>query len=971
MIISDKSQQPSKWAVYGRYVTGAAVLLILLFLVLRFFVPYLGTGQEGIISCDAEYIRGDVFVSQGYVFKNAQTQSNERAYKGNFSSKTNRNEPTGIQYILRAPTGGDRYRVSVLRYRTGTTGGELVVKGNKDSGFEKREDLASSKDKDGWEMLELSFNVPETGIKTIEIFVYSNANTPIYFDDLKIEKQSSAVNKLNIEPFNPSTFHLEIAEQDMVKIRKKREDALNTGILLADEGDWVNGKIDDGKQKVNIDVRLKGNRLYHLQGDKWSYKIKVDDPYAWQQIKSFSIYNPASKNFLREWVYHQLLRKEGVIASRYDFLRLRLNNRNRGIYAFEESPDIQMATFHKRPEGPVVRFTEDAFWYNVQAQIDEFGQPTKTDNSYINSLDAAEIEPYKSNQVLLSDELKQHFSLAQQLMHQYKFSLEPAENIFDIELMAKFFAIMDVMQAYQSLDWHDQKYYYNPVKSKLEPVGMSGFGLEVKAYKKRPFIGHNLYNPNAKDYNLYMHLFTNEQFITKYCQYLHQYSTKKYISNFLLDVEQEALRRQQFIREEFSDYAYDASDILKNAKNIRAHLMPENNVSIKAKIRNYSNGKVNIKVTNFHGLPVQICGFGTLSTELRDTINNQPLLNTNLSGLPPKYSDVSAKRDVAYLFYKLPGIDSLFHSELSFWNAPEASVPSQELFKNKTIRSNSMYDVRGKLVAFKKGNYNISTDIVIPEGYTVNIPAGTELNFRSGAKFLSKSAIQANGNIEKPVIFRDVNGLLLLDIPSLSTFKNTLFVGSSNLNYNNWWLPGGVTVYNSKIAFDNCSFSFSKAPESLSIMSSDFELVDCNFNENKRNGLVTRFSKGIIKRTRFFANALVGVELLGSVVELDHVKIEQAADNGLSVGEESKVTVNYIEIKDTDIGVVSKDMSRLTIQKIDLENCKRGFAAYQKKPEYGGSKIVVEDYNAKAVKVLHRIELGSTLKIRGKEVKGY
>jgi len=33
--------------------------------------------------------------------------------------------------------------------------------------------------------------------------------------------------------------------------------------------------------------------------------------------------------------------------------------------------------------------------------------------------------------------------------------------------------------------------------------------------------------------------------------------------------------------------------------------------------------------------------------------------------------------------------------------------------------------------------------------------------------------------------------------------------------------------------------------------------------------------------------------------------------------------------------------------------------------------IVVNNYDAKAVKVLHRIELGSTLKIKGKEVRGY
>ena len=54
--------------------------------------------------------------------------------------------------------------------------------------------------------------------------------------------------------------------------------------------------------------------------------------------------------------------------------QLRLNNRNRGIYAFEENPDEQLAAIHKRPKSVVVRFSEDAFWYNVKRQVDEFGQ---------------------------------------------------------------------------------------------------------------------------------------------------------------------------------------------------------------------------------------------------------------------------------------------------------------------------------------------------------------------------------------------------------------------------------------------------------------------------------------------------------------------------------------------------------------------------------------------------------------------
>lgn len=974
MIISDKSQQTSVTTLRWRLVALSLVALAVIYLLIRFFFPYWGGNSKGAIVCDAEYTRGNTFISQGAIFKNAETQSNEKAYRGNYSSKTDRTQSKGMEYTLRVPKEGDRYKVSVYRYRTGTTGGEIVIKSGKGGNFEKREALSSSKNSDGWELMELTFNVPDNSNSSIAIYVYSNSSTPVYFDDLKIEKVSAVKSDLNIPPFQPKQFKLEIAEQFMKQIINKREEALNAGILINSDDDWVNAKINDGTQKLNADIRLKGNRLYHLQGSKWSYKIRVDDPYAWQQMQSLSLQNPASHSFLREWIYHQLLRKEGVIAARYDFIELKLNNKTRGIYAYQESPDLALAAFHQRPIAPVVRFSEDAFRYNEKRQIEELGQlniNANEQNQLVNAFDAALIEPYKSNRIAASDTLRSYFGLAQTLMHQYKYNLKPANQIFNVDLMARYFAIMDVMQAYQSLDWYDQRYYVNPVTSLLEPVGMSGFGVEVKPYKKRPYIGYHLFNTDAPDDNIYMHLFTDADFIRKYCQYLYQFTEKDYIDNFLLDIETEALRRQQFIRKEFGNYSYDRTAIVKNAKNIRASLIPENNISLVAKVSGFSSGKRRVKIANFHGLPLEVIGFGITKEAMTDSLAQPILLNTNLEGLPPRYLNFAVANNANVVFYKLPNVDKVFFSDFVFWDIPEPSVPAQALFEDVNLQSNSTYEVRGSSVIFKKGKYNISRNVIIPTGYVVNIPSGTDITFTSGALFLSKSPVNSYGKPDQPVILRGVNGMLISDARSVSTFRNTWFVNSDNLDINNWWLPGGLTVYNSAIVLDHCTFSYSKAPESLTLMRSNFEIIGCNFNKNTQKGLSAQFSNGKILKSRFITNALIGIELTGSRVELDEVTIHQASSRGLSVGEGSKVEVRYIEIKDTDIGVVSVDMSRLTIEKIDLQDCQRGFAAYQKKPEFGGSQIVVQDYIATRVKVLHRIEPGSTLKLKGEEVQGY
>ena len=62
---------------------------------------------------------------------------------------------------------------------------------------------------------------------------------------------------------------------------------------------------------------------------------------------------------------------------------------------------------------------------------------------------------------------------------------------------------------------------------------------------------------------------------------------------------------------------------------------------------------------------------------------------------------------------------------------------------------------------------------------------------------------------------------------------------------------------------------------------------------------MTHYSDGTIKGGSYVANQTVAIDLIHSKVEIDQCLIQDTNENGLSVGEESKVKVKYIEIKDT------------------------------------------------------------------------
>lgn len=91
--------------------------------------------------------------------------------------------------------------------------------------------------------------------------------------------------------------------------------------------------------------------------------------------------------------------------------------------------------------------------------------------------------------------------------------------------------------------------------------------------------------------------------------------------------------------------------------------------------------------------------------------------------------------------------------------------------------------------------------------------------------------------------------------------------------------------------------------------------------------------------------------------------MDHNGDKGISVGEESDVSIFNTSVSNAVIGMASKDLSVLFVQNITLSNCDQGFAAYQKKPEFGGGRIIVDKYKSTNIRRLYAISPGSTLQL--------
>ena len=923
----------------------------------------------GKVVCDAENVEGKYFITDGIKFKGGTSQSKDWAFTGNYSCKVWKKRKYGITYSVYNPKPGERYKARVWVHRPKGTGGILVAAAPDNA---IRTEAREPKQKHvEWELFEAVLDVPGNFKQNrLDFYVYTDEET-LYFDDFTVER-------IKVEPTNYDlkVLNLDIADKWMDKIKAKRKAAMDLGILISADDDWVEGEIDENGKKIDVELRLKGDWLDHLRTDKWSYRIKVGGENSWNRMRTFSIQQPEARNFLDEWVFHKFLEKVDVLTPRYDFVEVIQNGVSKGIYAYEEHFDKQLVEYKKRREGPIVRFREDLAWLNVRREMEMYANDEGIYNrQFTNAEQSGQIAPFKEGKTKKSATLAQQFEQAQKLMQQYRHGTKPVEDIFDIDLMARHYAVVDLMNAYHGIAWHNQRYYYNPVTSKLEPIGFDGFsgGHEMGLWRNEArFIGEGTFNEEYDGPGLLTPLFKNEKFMEKYTEYLYLYSSREYFEAFIESLEDEIIAYENMLKIEYPKAKFDFQKFHKVARNIRAVVEPYAEHAVQAHTESETAKIKKLKVTNFHALPMRVLGFGKNMTTIMDSVSNPTLLQCNLKNQPPTYLEMTTKPGMKHIFYELPGKDSVYTSTISVWKAPIGETALQQIFNYPTLENTEAYRVIDKTVIFIPGKFTITKDIIIPEGYRVVFSEGVELNFIKKAKFISKSPVIMIGTENQPITIKSTdfsaNGFTVLQAKDVSKMAYVTFEGFNTVATNGWNLTGAVTFYESDINIKKCRFIKNKCEDGLNIVRAKLDIDGITIGETFSDGLDIDFGTGIIKNAYFYKTGNDGMDFSGSQLTIENAIIKKAGDKGISVGEESSVYAKDVEINGANIGIASKDLSKLVVEFLSIKDCNQGIIAFQKKPEYGGAKIVINNYKAENIRFLHKIQEGSSLQLKGEEV---
>lgn len=918
-------------------------------------------------------------------FSNVESRTNDFAFSGNFSCKLTSASPYGFTTELNNINPDDYLKVTVWR-KSESGHGVIAIDGGEGFYFADKKIIDK---KNGWEKITAEFFVPpHFNSNKIKIYVWNNGNGVVYFDDLKIYHENS---KTYPEFDEQTGLHLYIDERDLFTISKKRKNAFVKTVLENNEDDYVQAIVFDGTNFLDADIRLKGDLVDHLQGEKWSFRIKLEDEFSWKNMRTFSIQNPSTRYFLHEWAAHKLFEQEDVLTTRYGFVPVKLNNKSLGIYAWEEHFEKQLVESRNRREGPIIRFDETLFWKTV---AETNNSQTNWDIDYVN---AAQIIPFKEGKTTGDSLLKKQFIEAQKLLLQFKNFQYPVSKIFDIEKLARYYALLDITQAYHGFTWHNQRYYFNPVTCLLEPVAFDGY-IENGIFKRVDEPVLSLINPQKisnlrREELMLLQAFTDDTFNQLYLASLRTYSNPAFLNQFIENYQPEADSLTEIMKQEFPFITFNFNYLANQAGFIRNNLKQiETNIEkIKNEVKTinlekfqhqytseinpelipflvhayYNEENSTIRVLNYHNGQIQVQGT-FIENEFPEKFEPAVKLQA-YNGILVDSKSVPVESKPFKILFSVN--NKLFEADVKSWPlSDELSV------RQKTVANNqNLFPDKDTIVL--EGENRFNTDVVIPSSKTVLIMPGTKIDLVNGAGFFSWSALKIRGTEENPVTIvssdRTAQGFNVLRTRNRSEISHTKFEGISNLNRGGWQSPAAVNFYEADVDFEKCIFASNfNCDDALNVVRSDFNVTDCLFENTFADAFDSDFCTGTVYNCIFKNTGNDAIDFSGSQVTISDCEMTEISDKAISGGENSQLTISNCEINKANIGVAAKDLSTLVLNKITMNQTVYGLVAFQKKPEFGPATIIIDDVIMKKNMVFHQIEENSKLELNGRIIHG-
>lgn len=760
----------------------------------------------------------------------------------------------------------------------------------------------------------------------------------------------------------PKKMTIDIKHKDYQFLEFKRAKALKRGKLIKDDDSYVPAWVTVDGERTKVRIRLKGGAPDHLEGDKWSFRIKVKGDKAIWGMRRFSVQAPKRSGWGHEWVMYQWFRKEGLISLRYDFIDLTINGKRRGIFAMEESFSKELIENNQRREGPILKWDESLF---VDGRKTTRGDKLEESDLF----QAADVLSFTTTKMLADETLRDNFLWGRHMLTALRKGEASLGEVFDVERAAKTVAILRMQNVLHGFRWKNCRFYANPITRKLELIAYNAYAPHPIVPIKRnsiPVYTASRQNLMTIGVRAWRDLFFSDpEFIKHYFAALDRFTSPGYLEAFFNDIHNDLREKESYIFKDEPSRNILVPVYFYNRDMIRSFLYPK--LPLKAYLKQYDRQTMRLSVANPTFLPVVIDGIVLKQSGQFLAVSSPARLEGKYIGIPLDYMDVDVPTidigktilgsvrngdtmvlDDILIKYHTPGLKAqkltpvdaypLYFSS-HFLSTEESQRRLEELTENGIMG----IDDHRMEITIKPGKWAIEKNIVIPKGYKMTVSPGTELILNKGVAIISYGPVALNGTAQMPVVIKSTDGtgqgLVVISADNQSKLSHVIFDNLTSLASKSWNLTGAVTFYESKLEIDNVKFINNHSEDHLNIIRSQFTIRNSLFMNSSGDALDVDFGEGTISNTRFESCGNDCLDFSGSKAKIRNLVINGAGDKGLSIGEKSHVSVFKSSVSHATIALACKDMSKTLADNLRISDSKIGFAVYQKKPEFGGAQI--------------------------------
>ncbi len=744
---------------------------------------------------------------------------------------------------------------------------------------------------------------------------------------------------------------LEIPFEQMLIIENIRKNAISNGFLPpADEMPKVKTNIILNNDKFRGDIRLKGDRdVHYADKKKSSYKIELNKNQYIFGIKKFSLQKPRTRNYIHEWIFHEIAKDFNLIKIKYDFINLSINGEDKGLYVLEEGFGKELIERNERRNGPIFGLNEDINESSVNPVFEIYNKNywSKPENKSIARIASQKLRDFFNDKV----ELKE---------------------IFDLEKWAAYFAVIDVTSNYHGALLKSVKFYYNPINGLFEPIPFDGHRLKPNYNKynldydnkilidvitdpttseeklifewlKKFFFNDK--NLNQEFYNLYvknLNTVTSEKFIKKFLkknlEKIEQINSHIYADYFFYDNSRNyGIGLYYFLLDDFYYQAENIKNKLKIRRKVQVLKQNKSEFLVKNYYKNYGSEIANKLICNNNNQIVEININKKLNnfldTEIvvpEEKIKNMKCTHINFIN---KFSKISTQFKIDYI-----------NSEYSYNNFKKFNSTTFENYFTKLEKN----------LFLKTDEINIDQNLYIPRGFKVIIKPGQKIFLTNGAFIISNSPWQIGGFEKKTIISgkkkNQGGGLYIGDNDELTKIENVeiKYLKGYNLSLNSEHLIlGSINFHETNVKIKDVYFKNIFSEDAINIFRSNFNITNASYQDIFSDAVDVDFSKGNIDNVRFININNDAIDFSGSIANVKNAYFNNINDKVVSVGEKSKINLSKIKAINSYVGIVSKDGSKVYSDNISFDGVVIPFAAYQKKNEYQHGTLFVKNFSMK------------------------